>query len=1147
MRIITRNGNIENLNLNKISERINKACVFSNLNIDTDNVAIKVVESIRDLITTSELDEITAKICINMSLDSPQYGFLGSRVIVNNHQKNVNLSFVDAMEGLYDNDGESNLVSDELIEVVRNNGEYLNKLTQDNQKNDFLIDYFGFKTLERSYFLKTSKGKILETPQYLWMRVAIGIWGDNIDKVEQTYLCMSNKNATHATPTLFNAGTKNPALSSCFLLGTEDSIDGIYENITDCAKISKWAGGIGVHISNIRPKGSYIKGTGGRTDGIVPMMKVYNSTARYVNQCFTPDTVIYTSNGPKEIRDVVAGVDMVITSSGEYKMVNMVFTNAIDKEICNIVPLCGSWNKLKCTDVHQIMIVKCHGQDYEQVREKLDSGEFEREWVNAGDVKQGDLMCFPVPTYKGNLKQLDIDYLINLLDQFKKYGSHMEYLKDLEIGPLEETICSIIDEHSENYKNSGVYVLNSESKKAYDALRYALIRLGQLPSGDFENGRYTTILPRNKYMKNKTGTVVDDFCGFFNKDGWMYTPVVENNMEPYKGTVYDLNVEDNHNYLTENGLVHNSGKRLGSIACFVKDTEVYTNNGVKFIQDVEIGDLVVTHKNRLKPVVQVHKNKLEERKIYKLEVQRNKPIYVTGNHKFWSFRTKKYKNNKISFGWNSVEELKSVMDNPETTRQACYISTPSSTNIEDTKEYKINVCDFDINLNEIENNKVQLLTSKGLSGQKVNKFWNITEDFANLIGIWLGDGCIKKRKDKINGICFTVHNINKDEIEFIERVCEETFGCNVTSWNNNNTINICVNSRIVGIIFNELFKSGFNNKELCSQMFNWPKRLVNSLIAGLITTDGHITKYKHNATLGLSNEKLMTQIYHLCRANGIVSSFLKYKKQDGMTTEPYSMSIPLSKDIVNQLHKYYPDGRLEKCREKTYYEDNFLKILSVTETDRNDEFVYTLGIEEDHSYMVEGLLAENCYLEPWHSDVFDFLGAMRNHGHEETLARDLFYALWIPDLFMKAVKNNGDWYLMDNSVCDKLTDLYGDEFDEYYNEQVELGKYTKKIKALDLWNEILKSQQESGMPYMCYKDSVNKKSNHQNIGTIKSSNLCVAPETRILTSTGYHKISELEGETVDVWNGEEWSTVTPQKTGTNQKLIKGKSFRWYRT
>lgn len=299
MRIINRQGNIEYLDIEKIFERITKAteyCIgsvddgrghYSFESLDLDVLSLKVVSNIRDNITTSELDEITSRICMNMSLESPEWGILGSRICISNHQKNTKWSFSEAMEMLYNNKNDKGehcpLVSENLYITVFRYKDTLEKQILDPER-DFLLDFFGFKTLERSYLLRTSDGIIRETPQYMFLRVAIGIWGDNMEKVQETYDMLSNKLATHATPTLFNSGTPKPQFASCFLLGTEDSIDGIYKMISDCARISKWAGGIGVHISNVRSKGSYIKGTGGKTDGIIPMMKVLNSTARYVNQ-----------------------------------------------------------------------------------------------------------------------------------------------------------------------------------------------------------------------------------------------------------------------------------------------------------------------------------------------------------------------------------------------------------------------------------------------------------------------------------------------------------------------------------------------------------------------------------------------------------------------------------------------------------------------------------------------------------------------------------------------------------------------------------------------------------------------------------------------------------------------------------------------
>ena len=609
--------------------------------------------------------------------------------------------------------------------------------------------------------------------------------------------------------------------------------------------------------------------------------------------------------------------------------------------------------------------------------------------------------------------------------------------------------------------------------------------------------------------------------------------------------------------------VNQGGRRNGAVACFCRDTEVFTaNEGVKKIQDVKIGDLVVTHKNRLKPVVQTHKNPLGDRKIYKLEVIKSKDIYVTGNHKFWSFYTKKYKSNKLSLGWNSIEELKDLMDNKGTTRQTCYVAIPSGTDIKELENDKIDVMDYkNIIVNDVikelkilDSNKVKtiskIINTRGHEStsvsQSVNRIWNITEDFANFIGIWLGDGHIRKSKTggKVRGIGITVHKNNKEEIAYIYKICQEIFGCNITEYTSKtrNVTIISINSHIIGLIFMELFGCYFDGKKLPNMIFSWPKKLINSLIAGLITTDGHITKKKCNAILGLSNKNLIDQIYHLCRNNGIDVSLVECKIQKGQTCNGYTVSIPLSMDIINQTYKLYDDNRIERCKKKL--ENNnienatFLKILNITEVDRTDEYVYTLGVEEDHSYTVEGLIVENCYIEPWHADIFHFCELRSNKGKEEERARDIFLALWIPDLFMKRVESDGIWSLMCPDECKGLTQSYGEDFEKLYIQYENEGRYKRQIKAKQLWFHILTCQIETGMPYMLYKDHVNRQSNQKNLGVIQSSNLCVTGDTYVLTDKGQIQIKEIVNQQVNVWNGEEWSLTTIKKTGETQKLLK---------
>jgi len=284
MRVLKRNNEYEDVSFDKVLMRLKN--LSSDLHINVSEIAQKVCTRIYDGVKTCELDELAAYLCSSMSIDNPDYSTLASRIIISNHQKNTSPSFSETVNILYDNkdiNGEhSPLISEELYDIVNKNKEKLNNYID--YQRDFLFDYFGFKTLERAYLIKIDK-KIIERPQHLWMRVSLGIHGNDIREVLQTYDLMSKKYFTHATPTLFNSGTKRPQLSSCFLCSVnDDSISGIYDSLKEMALISKYAGGIGVHIHQVRSKGSHIRGTNGTSNGIIPMLRVFNNTARYVDQ-----------------------------------------------------------------------------------------------------------------------------------------------------------------------------------------------------------------------------------------------------------------------------------------------------------------------------------------------------------------------------------------------------------------------------------------------------------------------------------------------------------------------------------------------------------------------------------------------------------------------------------------------------------------------------------------------------------------------------------------------------------------------------------------------------------------------------------------------------------------------------------------------
>ena len=274
MRVIKRSGRIEDMKFDNVTNRIKNLTYGLSENCDSTKVAQQVFTSMYDQITAQEIDTLSAEICIGMITSDPDYEILATRIIASNIQKVCPNNFHLAMRKLQ----RVGVVTDEVVEVAQQLKEHIKT------DRDFEFGYFGLKTLEKSY-LQRVDGKLVETPQYMFMRVAIGIHGRDISAVLETYDKMSQGYFIHATPTLFNAGTPRPQMSSCFLIaGKDDSIDGIYGTLTECAQISKWAGGIGMHIHNIRGNKSKIRGTNGQSDGIIPMLRVFNATARYVNQ-----------------------------------------------------------------------------------------------------------------------------------------------------------------------------------------------------------------------------------------------------------------------------------------------------------------------------------------------------------------------------------------------------------------------------------------------------------------------------------------------------------------------------------------------------------------------------------------------------------------------------------------------------------------------------------------------------------------------------------------------------------------------------------------------------------------------------------------------------------------------------------------------
>jgi ribonucleotide reductase alpha subunit len=751
MYVVKRNGDRNIVAFDKILKRIKnigkKDPITFNpteIKINYTTLAMKVIDQLFDGISTTKIDELSAEQCASMASTHPDYNVLAGRIVVSNHHKNVHYSFSESMNMLYNyhdiHGVHSPLVSDDLIRIVNQHTESLNALCDYNR--DYLIDYFGFKTLERSYLMKINK-KTVERPQHMWLRVSIGIHGDNMEKVKETYHLMSQKYFTHATPTLFNSGTPRPQLSSCFLLSLEsDSIEGIYNTLKECALISKWAGGIGLHIHNVRSFGSHIRGTNGSSNGIVPMLRVFNNTAKYVDQCVKPDTYIYTTNGPIQIQQCVHEETAVYNLNGETEIIENILEHSYDGEIYNIYTETSPL-PLSVTGDHPIYGLK--------------TGTDKPEWLEVNELCVGDMVTYCVP----------------------------KYVKDIP------------------------------SIKWNDCYFYGLM----LNSGSVSND-----------------SVID--------------------------------------------------------------------------------------------------------KIFLYE---------------------------------------------------------ENTNIEFVEEYLRSKC-------------VQYTKEMSYSGYYV-----------------------------------------------------------VISWNRN---------IILPYRYSDFYDT-HGDKHIHHRWLNLPNHKIHKIICGIM--NGSNEKKPNCVEIFHKSLKYIECIRFLAIRLGLVPV-------SNLHNDIYSITIsdiPTSSenDATDMLDNTYLYSRIIHISKNTY-----------------KGILYDLQMKEEHNYMLSHGIVHNgggkrngsfaIYLEPWHADIEYFLEMRKNHGDEDMKARDLFYALWVSDLFMERVKADKKWTLMCPDECPGLSDVVGDDFVRLYEKYEADGKGKKTMDARKLWFQILDAQMETGTPYLVYKDTSNKKSNQQNLGVIKSSNLC---------------------------------------------------------
>ena len=786
MKVLKRNGKYENIGFDKILKRVKSIGTECGIKLNYTTFVMKVIDQLYDGIPTTKIDELTAEQCATLSVQHPDYNTLAGRIIISNHHKNTESSFFSVMKKLHEftdiHNNQYPLISSSFFSIVEKyKEEFDNMIVHD---RDYIIDYFGFKTLERAYLMKY-KNVIVERPQYLWLRVAIGIHGDNLEKVKNTYDLMSQKYFTHATPTLFNAGTPKPQLSSCYLLSLEDdSISGIYNTLSDCAQISKWAGGIGLHIHNVRAQGSHIRGTNGSSNGIVPMLRVFNNTARYVDQCIVPETIIYTTQGPIKIEDAILNNTKIINNRGEHETIGNVLEHPYDGDIYNIETM-HSIHPLKITGEHPVLSLSGQTKElkYDVIKNSIDKKIISPDWKDVKDLTIDDMVVYSIPKY-----QEDIDNISE--DDCYFYGILLGY------GCLDN-----------NHLTGTIYLHTFNNKHVIEFCE--------------------------KYLNNK--------CVKYN-----ITITIDNNKTKIQWT-----------------------------------------------------------KNIVIPI-------------------RHRDVYG------------EYKKKHIMYKWLNLP--------------------------------------------------------------------------------------LSKTRYIVKGL--------------IDTDC-------------------CKNNELI-----------FNNTS---------EKLIESLRYILLRMGVPTSGYIHN----IIGESHMT-------TNGIIEN----KKIE------YCLRIPQTKEICELLNIDFTSEYHNFFSHNNYIYSRIKNITRETYTGT----LYDLQMPIIHNYLTHNGLIHNgggrrngsfaIYLEPWHADIDNFLEMKKNHGDEEMKARDLFYALWIPDLFMERVKANGNWTLMCPDECPGLSDSYGDEFVKIYTQYENNNKGRKTIKARDLWFRIMDSQMETGTPYILYKDAANSKSNQKNLGTIKSSNLC---------------------------------------------------------
>jgi ribonucleoside-diphosphate reductase alpha subunit len=991
MNVVKRNGSFEPVSFDKVLTRIQTAA--TGLEVNPTLIAQRTLLRIYDGVKTSELDELAAQLSISLMTTNLDYGTLAARIAVSNHHKNTSDKFTEVVFELSKQTvaktGEIiGTVSEELIDICQKYGDQIN--AKIDYERDYLFDYFGFKTLEKlQYLLRDTKGKTLERPQHLIMRVSLALWGSiNIEQAFETYDLLSQKLFIHATPTNFNAGTPRQQLSSCFVEGTQ----------------------------------------------------------------------VHTLSGVKNIEDVVIG-DEVVTHTGKIKKVSQLHKNPLNNRIVYDIKLAGT-PTVSVTGNHRLWSISD-----EQEKWGKSAG-----WNSVEYLRVGDWIAIPKKE-GGSVYVLDVK---NILDNFTSDGNKVSYRYDYTVEGKVTPYASWT-KHFSNEKT-----VPSEKKgdtfNRYWTFDDNMMELMGIWYGDGcvvhgKNSAKQKVLKAINIVSYHNNQTLIDFVTniFYEKLGVRHVTVSKDKNDMVCMTVNNQYIAYIFKEVFKSGF---DGKRVPSffhtlpyesvcsfLAGLVSSDGCVNDKGGITIQLTNpplVNDIFHLARSVGIPITMT----LMTSKDKKATGRMNIPLHVV-NHKI----KKSYYDDRIQLyeektnTWNQIRVINGV------TFMRLNIKIP--TNKQPEYVYTFGVDDdhsYSVSGFIAENCFLLAMKNDSITGiYDTLKDCAMISKHAGGIGLHIHNirakgSLIRGTNGTSNGIVPMLRNFNDTA-----RYVDQCFTPDTLVYTENGPKPI----------------SSIQPGEKVLTSDNTYHTVLKQVVHTYNGTMWSIQLEGHSIAVRVTEEHPILAV----KSNGDTLEIVMERLKAGLVERDYHEVKELSVgDFV-----LFPG-------------DIYTTIQSKTPVEYGGE-VYDFEIDGPHDYTVAHLgVAHNgggkrngsfaIYLEPWHADVEDFLKLKLNTGSEEERCRDLFYALWIPDLFMERVEKNEPWTLFCPSEAPGLADVYGDDFKQLYEKYEKEGRGRKQIDAQKLWFKVLDSQIETGTPYLVYKDAANQKSNQKNLGTIKSSNLC---------------------------------------------------------